>query len=70
MLRRVFLTLATFGLMFLGQKGLAQDTPASKWILVGTLPIAPVGRDSVLGLIEIKGQGDELKAEWLKHGID
>lgn len=70
MLRRVFLTLATLGLMFSGQKGLAQDTPAGKWILVGTLPIAPVGRDSVLGMIEIKGQGDELKAEWLKHGID
>jgi hypothetical protein len=43
---------------------------AGKWILVGTLPSAPVGRDSVLGLVEIKGSGNDLKAEWLKHGID
>jgi len=40
-----------------------------KWVLVGTLPKTPVGQDSILGLIELKDEAGNLKAEWKTNGI-
>ena len=72
MVKKMRLVLAALVLTLVGQIGRAQDTQglAGKWLLIGTLPSVPVGRDSVLGLIEIKGSDGDLKAEWLKHGIE
>lgn len=72
MLRRGFLALALAALSVLAQNTQAQEGKglAGKWLLIGTLPSLPVGQDSVLGMIEIKGEGDGQKAEWVKEGIE
>lgn len=72
MVKKMWLALAALALALGGQIGRAQEAQglAGKWLLVGTLPSVPVGRDSILGIIEIKGSGGDLKAEWLKHGIE
>lgn len=67
-----FLTLlVVFSVFFHAGKINSEESKrlTGKWLLVGTLPKTPVGEDSILGLIELKDEAGNLKAEWKMNGI-
>ena len=53
-----------------GHIGAAETPFAGVWKVVGTLPAQGGGQDSILGLVEIKGDEKSPKVELLTHGIE